>query len=112
MRGRFVWLPLVASCAWACACKPSSPAPNQAPPPPAKAATPPPAAAAPSPVPEREPTVERESGEAQMDELAREAKQRPTGTPTAEAVLDALDAQGIKIERRRQVLARAVQASF
>jgi hypothetical protein len=101
---RLVWLLLVA------ACKPSSPAPSTAPPP-ATAATPAAAPAA-SPVPAREPTVEREGGEGLMDDLAREAKQRPTGTPTAEAVLDALDAQGVKIERRRQVLARAVQASF
>lgn len=47
-----------------------------------------------------------------MDELAREAKQRPTGTPSAESVLDALEAKGLKLERRRQVLARIVGASF
>jgi hypothetical protein len=105
MRRRLVWLFLVA------ACKPSSPAQSAAPPP-ASPASPPAASAAPAPAAAPEPTPEREGGGGLIDELAREAKGRPTGTPAAEAVLDALEAKGLKFERRRQVLARVVGASF
>ena len=93
------------------ACKPGAPAPGgaaPAPAPPVATTAAAPSHAAPTP----EPTVEREGGEAMTGELAREAEQRPTGTPTAEAVLDALEKNGIHIERRRQVSARPVEASY
>jgi len=91
----------------AASCKPNAPAPatNRTPPAPAPAAA---AAATPS----AQPTMEREGNQAMTDELAREAGQRPTDTPTAEAVLDALEKNGIRIERRRQVPGRPVEASY
>jgi hypothetical protein len=85
----------------AASCKPNAPAP-------ASSRTAPVAAATPS----DQPTMEREGNQGMTDELAREAGQRPSDTPTAEAVLDALEKNGIHIERRRQVPARPVEASY
>jgi hypothetical protein len=47
-----------------------------------------------------------------LEQLDKEAKDRPTGTPAAEQVLDALDAQGMHVDRRKQVVALTVKASY
>lgn len=47
-----------------------------------------------------------------VDRLQREAKSRPTGTPSAEQVLAALTRGGIALEGTQQVLASTVGAAY
>jgi hypothetical protein len=78
--------------------------------------------AAPTPAPTPAPAAPR-TGEtspppppvasnAVMDELKREAADRPTGTPAAEAVLDLFESNGLALLRRTPVLATPVHAHY
>lgn len=92
---------------------PAPPAPVTAP---ASAPTPSPALAAPAPKPmppnTGAPPEHRGPPLGLGQRLAEEARSRPSGTPRAEAVLDAIEKSGIAIGKRQQYLAVVVGAKY
>ena len=60
-----------------------------------------------------EPTIDAETaGLPLVARLEREARARPTGTPSVEAVMAALERGGLALAERQQVLASTVHAAY
>jgi hypothetical protein len=52
------------------------------------------------------------AGSPVLAELDHEASNRPTGTPTVEQIMAAIESAGIKLEPKKQVLATVVKAHY